>query len=173
MFKELIDLLGERKPNKSEGKRASAVLYPNKINFDTYHKIGQKLWDWESSANVTTLQPDADDKDIGQTVRLHLDLTRYNFLFKKHERVLADKHLQKFLAAHGFQTYHELCEDALLVEIWEANEKIILVPTLNGGDSGRQRGFHSLDWKSISCNKEISNEDLGAIVRKAWRRCDE
>lgn len=61
---------------------------------------------------MTTLQRDADDKNIGKTVRLHLDLTRYNFLFKKHKHRLAGKHLQKFLAAYGFQTYHELCENA-------------------------------------------------------------
>ena len=168
MLKELFKLFGERKPKTSEPKHASITSYPDRINIDTYDKVGKETWDWRSAAIVTKLPIDATNKEIGKTVRAHLELTSYNVKVKK-----PDDRWHKYLAAHGFESAAQLHEDALRVDVYETAGNIMLVPTYNDGSSGRSRGFHAREWDAFKCNLTDSDEKLGTMVRKALKRCSD
>jgi hypothetical protein len=173
MLKALFKLFGERKPKVSEPKRASVTSYPDRINIDTYHKIGKETWDWRSAAIVTKLPLNAANEQIGKTTKMHIELTRYNIKIEKPRMGIISDYRYKYLAAHGFETENQLYRDALRVEIYETNGDIILVPTYNGGSSGRDRGFYARDWDAIKCKLTDSDEKLGAKIRKALKRCSD
>lgn len=173
MLKALFNLFGERKPGASEPKRASITSYPDRINIDTYHKIGKEKWDWRSAAIVTKLPFNAANEQIGKTVKMHIELTRYNIEIKKPKMGVISDYWHNYLAAHGFETETQLQKDAVRVEIYETNGNIVLVPTYNGGSSGRDRGFYAREWDAIKCRLTDSDENLGNKIRKALKRCSD
>lgn len=173
MFKVLFNIFGERKPKASEPKRASITSYPDRINIDTYHKIGKEKWDWRSAAIVTKLSFNTTNEQIGKTVKMHIELTRYNVKDKRPKVGVISEYWRNYLSAHGFETETQLQKDALRVEIYETNGIIMLVPTYNGGSSGRDRGFYARDWDAIKCKLTDSDENLGNKIMKALARCSD
>jgi len=171
MLKALFKLFGERKPKASEPKHASITSYPDRIYIDTYDKVGKETWDWRSALIVTKLPIDATNEEIGKTVRVHLELTRYNVKIEK-PKAAADR-WYKYLTAHGFEAAVQLYDDALRVNIYETGGNIMLVPTYNDGSTGRSRGFHAKEWDAFKCKLTDSDEKLGAMVRKALKRCSD
>jgi|GEM_PF-4623203 len=171
MFKALLNLFGERKPRPNEERRSSVTGYPDRINIDTYHKA--HLVEWHDAAtNVTRLPPDATKEEIGKAVRLHLELTRYNVKVDASIDTYSER-LHQYLAAYGFETLEQLHKGAVRVEVYELEGNIKLVPTLNGGSRGRDRGFHEKDWRTVKCRLTDSDEKIGAKVRKALALSEE
>lgn len=167
MFKALLKLLGKRKPKANEERRGSVTIYPNRINIDTYHKVGKEPWDWCSALDVTKLPADASKEEIGKAIRHHLELTRYNVKVEKPKMGVVSVYWLRYLDAHGVKDEAELHEGAVRVEVYELEGNVRLVPTINGGSSGRDRGFHEKDWRTVECKLTDSDEKIGDKVRKA------
>lgn len=144
MLKTLFKVFGERKPRASEPKHASVTSYPGGINID------------------------ATIDDFGRTIRVHLELTRYNVKVKK-SKAAADRWYES-LTAYDFDPEAQLHENALRVDIYESRGNITLVPTYNGGTSGRYRGFLAREWDTFKCKSTDLDKKLGAMVRKALKR---
>jgi hypothetical protein len=93
----IFRLFGERKPRAFEPKHASITSYPDRINIDTYNKVGKDIWDWGSACIVTKLPIDVNNEEIGKAIRRHLALTRYNVKVKKYKTDAEGWH--RYLAA--------------------------------------------------------------------------
>ena len=167
----IFRLFGERKPRAFEPKHAAITSYPDRINIDTYNKVGKEIWDWGSACIVTKLPIDVDNEEIGKAIRRHLALTRYNVQVKKYKTDAGGWY--RYLAAHGFETTEQLHDEALRVNIYETDGNIMLVPTYNNGSRGRDRGFLEREWNAFKCKLTDSDEKLGAKAKVALRRCSD
>lgn len=172
LLKIFFKFFRERKPKPNEQRRGSVTIYPDRIVVDTYHKVGKKPWDWRSGTEVTRLPSDANKEEIGKAVRHHLELTRYNVKVEKPKMGIVSEYWLRYLDARGVKDAAELHQGAVRVEIYELEGNIRLVPTINGGSSGRDRGFHEKDWRTVKCKFIDSDEKLSAKIRMALKRCD-
>jgi hypothetical protein len=146
-------------------KSAGATLYPDKIVIETVDRI-KDLYG-VSSVNLTVLHSNADSGLLGITLRHHLEQSRDNLKKPKN----ADDGYKQYLKAAGFKNIKEHYRNALHLMIYEEEGAISLAPTINGGPTGKTRGFANTKEEPLTLDANISDKDLGDAVRLGWARC--
>ena len=164
----ILNIFGLNKRPKELVKSAQVTLYPTKITVETFHRV--KAGFYIAAANTTILPIDIANVVLAKTVRLHLDLTKTGLSDPSQEdfKTLKDNYIK----ASGFKTLKDLHKEAKNVEITSKDGEIIINPTVNGGASGPNRGFGPVKNKTINVTDQISNDDLGKLIRAAWENCE-
>lgn len=119
--------------HKTKIKGAGATLYPDKIVIETVDRISNSYG--VTSSNVTILKADVDSVTLGQTLRRHLDQSRDNL------KTTETGDYKDYLKAAGFKRRKEHYKNATHLTVDKRNDKISLNPTINGGPTGKDRGF--------------------------------
>lgn len=136
-------------------------MYPDKIVIETVNRIKNSYG--VISANVTILL-NADFETLGQTLRKHLDKSRDDLKEKE------TGEYKDYLKAAGFKSRHEHHKNALYLGVDQRNGKISLNPTINGGPTGKNRGFAEIK-ESIVLDDTITDKELGEQLRLGWSKC--
>jgi len=149
---------------KPKTKGAGATLYPDKIILGTVDRI--KNSDEVITANVTVFDANVDSEILGKTLRYHLDQSR--------ENLRADDTTERYkdyLKAAGFKTRKEHHKNALHMMVSQKDGKIFLEPTINGGTTGKDRGFANTTDEPIVVDEKVSDKELGDMMRHCWSKC--
>jgi hypothetical protein len=163
----LINVFKRQESNlTSNVLQASATLYPNKNLIDTVDRVKEGFG--ISSIKITTLSVDTDSQLIGATLKHHLNLTQINLPIPKDYK----KHYADFLIAASFKNAKEHHKDASLLMIHQKDDIITISPTMNGGATGKDRGFLGIKGVDIVLKAETNNKDLGDKIRFAWTKCE-
>lgn len=149
-------------------QQASATLYPDQIIISTEDKTvaGYSI----TTPNITKLPFDATAESIGQTVRQHLSLSKTDVPTPSDFKAM----YQDFLNAAGFKNPKAHHKSARHLSMYQKDQAIHLIPTINGGATGKERGFlGSKDRLPIAANYSISDEELGVQIKEAWLKCSD
>ncbi len=147
-------------------KQANATLYPDKIIIATEDKtvIGYSI----VSPMLTNLQNDASADNIGENVKKHLALSKIDTPPPANFKV----QYQEFLNAAGFKNAKAHHKGARHVSIYQQDQEIIITSTINGGATGKERGFlGSKDMQPIIVSASKSDKELGEHIKEAWLKC--
>jgi hypothetical protein len=149
---------------RQKRKGAGATLYPDKIVLETIDRIKDSYE--VITANVTVLNANVDNEILGKTLRHHLDQSRDNLGMNDTTESYKD-----YLKAAGFKTRKDHYKNALHLMIGQKDGKIILEPTINGGPTGKDRGFANTTDKPIAVDENATNKELGDMIRLSWIKC--
>ncbi len=147
-------------------KQASATLYPDQIIIATEDKtvVGYSI----ATSIVTRLPASATAESIGQTVRKHLSLSKCGVPAPSDFKAM----YQDFLKAAGFKNAKAHHKEARHLSIYQKDQEIIITPTINGGTTGKERGFlGSKEMPPIYVNASITDNELGEQLRETWLKC--
>jgi hypothetical protein len=162
----LLDIFKlQSKQTSSIVREAGATLYPDKIVIVTVDRI-KDLYGI-TSTSVTTLGPETGSECLGQTVRYHLEQSKDNI--KKPKDI--DDRYAKFLKAAGFKNRKEHHSNALHLMIHEKEGKISLSPMINGGPTGKNRGFSDTPHQPFIVDVRVSHTELGDALKLGWTKC--
>ena len=149
--------------HKTKIKGAGATLYPDKIVIETVDRISNSYG--VTSSNVTILKADVDSVTLGQTLRRHLDQSRDNL------KTTETGDYKDYLKAARFKRRKEHYKNATHLTVDKRNDKISLNPTINGGPTGKDRGF--LETKeTIILSTTVTDKELGDQIRYGWSKCE-
>lgn len=146
--------------------QANAILYPNKILIATLDRAKEGFG--ISSANITTLPIDTDLEVLGSIIRHYMGLTKTGLPIPKDYK----QHYHDFLKRAGFKNGKEHHRNALLLNILQKGNQIIIGPTRNGGYTGKDRGFLGIKDSDIILNADIDNTMLGDKIKFGWTKCE-
>jgi CDI immunity protein len=157
----LFDMFGVTKTTIQD---AAATLYPDKIVIETVDRIKNSYG--VISANVTVLNANVELETLGRTLRHHLNMSRDNLKEKDTKDSYND-----YLKAAGFKTRKEHHKNALHLTVHKKDGKIFLEPTINGGPTGKNRGFANTSDRPIAVDGDITDAELGEMIRHGWSKC--
>jgi hypothetical protein len=149
---------------KQKRKGAGATLYPDKIVLGTVDRIKDSYE--VITANVTVLDANVDNELLGKTLRHHLEQSRDDLRMND-----ATERYKDYLKAAGFKTRKEHYKNALHLMVGQRAGKIFLEPTINGGPTGKDRGFANTTDKPLAVDENATNKELGDMVRLSWSKC--
>ena len=138
-------------------------MYPDKIVIETVDRIKNSYG--VTSSNVTMLKADVDSVTLGQTLRRHLDQSRDNL------KTTETGDYKDYLKAAGFKTRKEHYKNAIHLTVDKRNNRISLNPTINGGPTGKDRGF-SETKETIILSTTVTDKELGDQIRYGWSKCE-
>lgn len=144
-------------------QQANATLYPDQILIATEDNtvVGYSI----TTPNITKLPVDAATEIIGQTVRRHLSLSKTGVPVPTDFKAM----YQDFLNAAGLKSAKAHHKAARHLSIYQKDQAISITPTINGGATGKERGFlGSKDMPPIEVNASISDKELGEQIKVAW-----
>lgn len=147
-------------------QQANATLYPDQILIATEDKtdVGYSI----ITANITKLPVDATTEMIGQTVREHLLLSKTGVPVPSDFKAM----YQDFLNKAGFKNAKAHHKGARHLSIYQKDLTINITPTINGGATGKERGFlGNKDMPPIEVNASIGDKELGEEIKEAWLKC--
>lgn len=145
--------------------QANATLYPDKILIETVDRVKEGFG--ISSTNISILPVNADNDTLASVLRHHLSLTKMGLTKPKDY----EKCYQDYLDKAGFKNGKEHHLNALLLSIYQRDDKIAISPTKNGGHSGKERGFLAIKNADIIVQSSISNADLSDKIKEGWSKC--
>jgi hypothetical protein len=157
---------------KSKGRRngiilqGSATLYPDKILVETINRVKDAFG--ISSTNITILPVDVDLETLGSTIRHHLSLTKNDVSMPKDFK----KHYKDFLHRAGFKNGNEHHRNALQLSISQSQNQIRIIPTKNGGYTGKDRGFIGIKEADISIDANSDYLKLAHKIKEGWAMCE-
>ncbi len=164
-IKSFMEMLVFLKGKKEISQRdANATLYPHKIIVGTEDRVKNSYA--VIAANVTILDPSVDSETLGCTLRYHLGLSRE---YRKIDNVT--ERYKAYMSMAGFKNKTEHYRNALHLAVVQKVGKIIIEPTINGGPTGKGRGFVFTNDNSVTVDEAITDKDLGEKIRIGWDRC--
>jgi len=156
--------LGQKK-HKATVLGAGATLYPDKVVIETVDRIKDSYG--VISTNLTILAPNVESNLLGQTLRHHLGQSRGDLKMTKD----IDGQYAEYLKKAGFKNRKEHHRNALHLMISQKDGKISLAPTINGGPTGKKRGFMGTKEEPISMDSNVSDSELGDMIKSGWSKC--
>jgi len=82
------------------------------------------------------------------------------------------QHYKDFLKIAGFKSGRQHHRSALLVNISQRDNQIVISPTKNGGFTGKDRGFLGIKNTDTTVAAEIDNITLGDKIRIGWTKSE-
>lgn len=153
-----------KKPTKQS---IAVVKYPHKILIETIHTIKNSYS--IRSAEVTVLNPDASDFEVGEAVVKHLELSKDNIKMPSDTAWKEIK--EKYKKITVLKSIKAQMKDSQYVHIKRENSKIEFIPSVNGGTSGSNKGFQHLPEKSLAIENTNDFIAIGKTVNLALERC--
>lgn len=141
------------------------VKYPNKIVFETYNEIKNSYS--IRSREVSVMEADSTNIDIGKTIIKHLSLSKVVKKVSDEERKANNEIYKKIT---GFKSMKAEMKDALSVHISRKNNQIEFYPTINGGTAGDKKGFHFFGEK-LTIQDSENYELIGETLNLALNKC--
>lgn len=151
---------------KVKTQQATATFYPDQILIVTDDKtvVGYSI----VTTTMTKLPIDAAADTIGQTVRKHLSSSRTDVPAPSDFKA----RYQAFLNSAGFKNAKAHHKGGRHLFIYQKDQAVIITPTINGGATGKKRGFlGSKHIPSIQVSASIGDEELGERIKEGWLKC--
>ena len=82
----------------------------------------------------------------------------------------ADRY-KDYLKAAGFKTRKEHYKNALHLTISQKDDEIFIEYTINGGPTGKDRGFANTTDKPIAVSENTTHKELGDAIRLGRSKC--
>ncbi len=171
-FKKFITQFKSENRCKNEViQLVSAILYPQRILIETHDDIGSGVG--LVTDKITFVELSASDSDLGKLIKEHLNKTQKIDFFKISPDYNRDvkPRLDNYKKATGLKTIKAQMKDSLEVSIRRINDTFRIIPSINGGSSGTERGYSTIKDEIIECDFSINDEDLGKLIRIAWTKC--
>lgn len=143
----------------------NVVKYPNKIVFETYHQIKNSYS--IRSTEISQLEIDASNLDIGKAILNHLSLSKVIKKVSDEERKAINENYKKIT---GLTSMKAQMKEALSVHVSRKNNLIDFFPTVNGGTAGNNKGFHFSEEK-ITIESSENYELIGETFNLALGKC--
>lgn len=143
----------------------NVIKYPDKFIFETYNKIKNSYS--TRSLDVSVLEINSSNKDIGISIIKHLSLSKTINKVSDDERKVNNEVYKK---TTGLKTLKAQMKDALNVHISRENNQIHFYPTINGGTAGSRKGFNFSDEK-ITIEYTENYELIGETLKLALDKC--
>ncbi len=110
------------------------------------------------------------DEEIGEVIVKHLDLSKTGISDSERERKFNDIQ-EKYKISTGLKTIKSQMKDAKYVSVSRTNGQIRFSPTLNGGSTGKDRGY-LFNPKDDFILDDANNKSLiGNFLNLAWGKC--
>lgn len=147
-------------------KRIGVVKYPDRIFFETYYTIINSYS--TRSKEITILEINSSDFEIGKTILRHLDLSKTIKKFTNQERKENDEAYKKIT---GLKSIKAQMKDSLHVSIKLQNNQITFSPTITGETTGDRKGYHFLTEEEILIEHNEDFESIGKTLKLALEKC--
>jgi hypothetical protein len=171
-FKKYISQLKSENRCKNEViQLASAILYPQRILIETHDDIGAGVG--LVTDKITFVELSVSDSDLGKLIKEHLNKTQKIDFFKippDYNRDVKPR-LDNYKKVTGLKTIKAQMKDSLEVSIRRINDTFRIIPSINGGSSGPERGYSTIKDEIKECDFSINDEDLGKLIRITWTKC--
>jgi len=162
-----MNILKKLFSNTKEVRQSISVIkYPDRIFFETYDKIINAYS--TRSKEITILNSNSSDIEIGKTILKHLSLSR---TIKKLSDETKKENYEIYKKITGLKSMKAQMKDSLCVNIHRQNNKIEFSPTVNGGTAGDRKGFHFSDEGKIVIENNEDFELIGKSLRLALEKC--
>lgn len=144
----------------------SVKKYPNRFFFETYDRVNNSFS--TRSKEITILNIDSTDIEIGETILRHLRLSKIIQKITNEERKENDEFYKKIT---GLKSMKAQMKDSLSVWISLQNNQIEFSPTINGGTTGDRKGYHFLNDEKIVIENSQDFELIGKSLKLALEKC--
>lgn len=169
---EFVDQFCRSVANRLKQKRLpssqtiSVIQYPDRIFFETYYRIINSYS--TRSKEITILEINSSDFEIGKTILKHLDLCKTIKKFTTQERKENEEAYKKIT---GLKSIKAQMKDLLYVHIKRQNYQITFSPTINGGTVGNRKGYNFLSGEEIVIANNEDFESIGKTLKLALKKC--
>jgi hypothetical protein len=160
----LKNIFSGRKPIK---QRIAVIKYPDKILFETIHQIKDSYS--IRSAEVRFLDSETSDLEIGKTILMHLALSKSGI--KKPSDQERKEINETYRRITGLRSIKEQMKDSQYVLIDREGNKIEFTPTINGGTSGKAKGYDFLPDDSLTIDYIEDFALIGNTFNLALQKC--
>lgn len=143
----------------------SVVQYSDRIFFETYYTIINSYS--TRSKEITILETNSSDSEIGKTILKHLDLSKTIKKFTNQER----KENEEYYKSTGLRSIKAQMKDSLYVHVKRQNNQITFSPTINGGTAGNRKGYNFLSGEEIVIANNEDFESIGKALKSALKKC--
>lgn len=143
----------------------NVIKYPNKIVFETYHKIKNSYS--IRSTEISVLETDSSNADIGKAILKHLS---YSKIIKKISDEDWKANNENYKKITGLKSMKAQMKDALSVHISRKNNLIEFFPTVNSGTAGHRKGFQFSDER-LTIEDSENYELIGKTLNLALDKC--
>lgn len=150
-------------------KKAGAVLYPERILIETWHTEPDGFA--VVSDLVTFIETDTADDRLGELLVKHLGLSLPSIPSAGPENGFKTM-AQRYAEATGLKTLRAQMKNALYVAVDLDGFRILLTPTVNGGPTGADAGYHHKTDETITVINSADYDRIGQALRKAWAGCE-
>ncbi|HEY1196572.1 contact-dependent growth inhibition system immunity protein [Flavobacterium sp.] len=160
-------IINRRKQNKLPFTQGISVIqYPDRIFFETYDRIINSYS--IRSKEITILEINSSDFEIGKAIIKHLDLSKTIRKFTDKERKENYEYYKKIT---GLKSIKAQMKDSLYVSIKRQNNQITFSPTINGGTAGDRKGYQFLNGQEIVIEDNEDFEPIGKVLKAALKKC--
>lgn len=143
----------------------NVVKYPNKLVFETYNQI-KKSYSIRS-IEISVLENDSSNTDIGKTILKHLSLSKVVNKVSDEDKKLSNENYKKITGLKSMKTQ---MKDSLCVHISRKKNQIEFTPTVNGGTTGNHKGFH-FSQEKLTIEDTDNYELIGKTLNLALDKC--
>lgn len=153
---------------KSRTQSVGAIQYPDRILIETEDQVKHSFW--IRTDQITFLPVNVSDKEIGETLLKHLELSKTNIPNPDEESF--EEIQDNYERATGLKTLEAQMKDAKYVSVNRTNGKITFSPTINGGAAGESRGYAFKPKDDFEINDQIGPMEIGKMLKNAWAKCE-
>ena len=162
MIKSLRHLFQPKKQNQLVG----VVKYSDKIIIETYHKTDTGVY--VRSSEISILPSNASEMEIGESILKHLSLSKSGINYAKYDN---KKSAEDYKNITRLKSIKAQMKDSKYISVDRKNEKLIIIPHINGGTSGEQKGY--TEKKDLEKILENANSyGLGKVINETWQDCE-
>jgi len=162
MIKLLKHFLSPKKQNQLVG----IVKYSDKIIIETYHKTDTGVY--VRSSEVSVIPSNASAMEIGESVFMHLSLSKSRINYTKYDN---KKSAEDYKKSTGLKSIKAQMNDSKYISVDRNDDKLIVTPHINGGTTADQRGYR--EKKDFKKNLEnVSSFELGKVINETWQDCE-
>ena len=160
----LKNIFSRAKPIK---QRIGITKYPNKIIFETIHQIKNSYS--IRGAEISLLDADTSELEIGKAIMKHLALSKSGI--KSPDDKAWKETNEAYKRITGLKTMKEQMKDSRYVSVDREGNKIEFTPTINGGTSGKAKGYDFLPDDSLTIDYVEDFEIIGSSFKLALQKC--
>jgi hypothetical protein len=160
----LKNIFSRTKPIK---QRIGVTKYPDKILVETIHQIKNSYS--IRGVEISLLNSDTSELEIGKTIMKHLALSKSGIKSPNDQTRKETNEAYKRIT--GLKTMKAQMKDSLYVLIDREGNKIEFTPTINGGSSGKAKGYDFLPNDSLTIDHAEDFELIGSSFNLVLHKC--
>lgn len=150
---------------KTSESLVHVIRYPNEYIIETFNSSNSGTWVRSSFVSVKPLDIKIDEFE--KLINLHLDSSK-KVNYEKYDIKSVNETYKKITKRNSIK---KQMENAKQVSIYRKNNLIEIIPNINGGTSGDNKGFRAIRDKMIILDYNLDKNQITENVIKLFSEC--